>query len=511
MTRYRERRLRVLPIAVALSLGLLAGGCGTRVSHDEVLAGAGSETVALDPSTIAALRQPAQNSGVPSESVAPQAGSSAGQPAKGHALSGIPAGAGAPVPAMHTNAQPASAPSENQPTARPPDATKSTSGIAHSSPKGVTPACTGHEVPIAVGQVGHFSGVLGPLTAGARTGLAVWAQAVNAQGGVVCHRIELYSVDDGTDPARTSAAVGQLVNDKHVVALVAAFSPISAAALKQSAEQYRIPVVGGDGAALQWNQSPYLFPQGASLITRIYMAIHQPVEAGLKRMGLLYCVENTTCTTLDKLVEKDGLGKQAGTDIVYSAPVSLAQPDYTAQCQNAKNAGADVLGVAMDGSAISRLIRSCGAIGYRPAIATDSLLISAGQAADPGLRRNGVYSTNIDAPWMLSDTPGQRAYQSAMHTYAPQFALDGASILAWTSGKLFEAALAHIPHAGAEIPTSATVESGLGRIHNETLDGLTPPLTFLAGKPAPQTRCLYYTRLDQRGWTAPRKSTPVCY
>ena len=45
---------------------------------------------------------------------------------------------------------------------------------------------------------------------------------------------------------------------------------------------------------------------------------------------------------------------------------------------------------------------------------------------------------------MLSDTPGQRAYQSGMHAYAPDAQLDADSIEAWTSGRLFQAAMSHL-------------------------------------------------------------------
>jgi branched-chain amino acid transport system substrate-binding protein len=361
-----------------------------------------------------------------------------------------------------------------------------------------------------LGQIGHFSGVVGPLTQGARVGLAVWAQDVNARGGLDCHPVQLFQLDDGADPSRTAANIAALVTDKHVGAIVASFSALAVAAVKQGAEKYHVPVIGGDLAGFEWNESPFLFPQGASLRTRAYVELHQAVAAGFPKMGLLYCVETPGCTTLHKVVETDGVAKEAGAVVVYSSPVSIAATDYTAQCQNAKNAGAQAMGVAMDGASISRLIRSCEAIGFRPPIATDSFLISTEQAADPGLRRNTVLSGNVTAPWMLSDTPGQRAYQAAMKRYAPGYTLDSSSILAWTSGKLAETAIDTLPPT-AQAPTSAQIIGGLGQVHNEKLGGLSPGITFKAGQPAPPGRCMYYTRLDEHGWSAPRGSTPVCY
>jgi branched-chain amino acid transport system substrate-binding protein len=265
--------------------------------------------------------------------------------------------------------------------------------------------CTATGPPIRLGQVGSFSGVLGPVNAGGRTGLSVWVSAVNAHGGIDCHPVQLFVVDDGADPARTAAAVQDLVETKKVLALVATFTTLTEAALKDAAEKYKVPVVGGDVIGFEWNSSPYMFPEGAGFRDLAFGLLKQAADAGLPKFGLLYCVETPTCTTLDGLVEKEA--KEAGATVVSSQPVSITQIDYTAQCQNAKNAGAQVFGVAADGASISRLVRSCDAIGYRPPIVTGAAILSPGNATDPGIRRDTLLSASIVAPWMLSDTGGQ--------------------------------------------------------------------------------------------------------
>lgn len=479
-------------VGVLLGLTLLAG-CGGRVGAGEVLAGAGGGTltVQLPEGTLPQRVAPA----APAASVARASADTPtttgidvpGATAARQQSAGSVAKDGRAKPAARTQQAPKAAP-------RP---------AAAAAPKRCTPGLA----PLRIGQVGHFSGILGPLTGPARTGLAAWAKDVNARGGIGCRPVQLFVVDDAADAGRTASLVGGLVNDKKVVALVAAFSPLTSAALAQAAARHKVPVVGGDVASYEWHESPWLFPQGGGLRTRPYGVIKQAVEDGLTKFALLYCVENPSCTTLAQTLEKEKTVEKAGGQVVSSSPVSLVAPDYTAQCQNAKNAGATALGVAMDGSAINRLLRSCEAIGFRPPIVTDSLLISAANAKDPLLRRNGVISVNITAPWMLEDTPGQRAYRAAMGTYAPSAPLDSGSILAWTSGKLFEKALGE-----KEIgePTSTGVVAAMGRIRAETLEGLTPPLSFRPGQPAVETPCLYYTRLDEKGWSAPRGSKPVC-
>jgi branched-chain amino acid transport system substrate-binding protein len=503
-------------VVVALVALSALTGCGTRQSAAEVLAaqGGAAVTVALPPGVLGAATAgaPAAVAGNGAGATAPlgasssragavATGSTAATSTTGAARTGGSIGRAAATGAVTTRSATGSRAGGTAAT-EPAPSDAATAAAPTTCPAGAA--------PLKLGQIGHFSGVVGPLTQGARIGLSVWASDVNARGGINCHPVQLFQMDDGADPSRTAANIADLVNDKHVSAIVASFSALAPAAVKQGAEKYKVPVIGGDLAAFEWNSSPYLFPEGASLTTRAYTELHQAVAAGFPKMGLLYCVETPSCTTLHKVVETDGVAKQAGVTVVYSTPVSIAATDYTAQCQNAKNAGAQSIGVAMDGASISRLVRSCDALGFRPPIATDALLISNEQAADPGLRRNTVLSANVTAPWMLSDTPGQRAYQAAMKHYAPGYTLDSSSIIAWTCGKLAEAAIAKLPVTTAA-PTSAQIVGGLGQLHNEKLGGLSPGITFRAGQPAPQGRCMYYTRLDEHGWSAPRGSTPVCY
>ncbi|MGQ0847478.1 MAG: hypothetical protein ACT4QF_25450 [Sporichthyaceae bacterium] len=89
---------------------------------------------------------------------------------------------------------------------------------------------------------------------------------------------------------------------------------------------------------------------------------------------------------------------------------------------------------------------------------------------------------------------------------------DGASILTFVAAKLFEAVVATVADRAATEPvTSALVLAGLGKIRNETLGGLTGPLTFAPGQQrAVSNGCVFYQLLDERGWSAPRGTKPVC-
>ncbi|HUR73601.1 MAG TPA: ABC transporter substrate-binding protein, partial [Sporichthya sp.] len=382
-------------------------------------------------------------------------------------------------------------------------------GTAPGSP-GTTPAaCTTPGAPLSVGQIGSFSGVFGPLTGTARTAFAIWVQHVNARGGLACHPIELHSYDDGGDPSRGSALVGELVTKFKIQALVAMMSlalPGEVGAIQNS----KLPVVGGDMVSDPWFTHPQFFPQGGGLEAIVDGALKQAVDDGKTVHGLLYCVEVGVCGTVAKMLPERA--KVVGAKVVYSSPVSLTQTDFTAQCQNAKNAGVQAFGMAVDGSAIARVARSCAALNYFPQFVTGGGVVSSAQAKDPGIRKNTMSTASSNAPWMLTDNPGQKEYLEALNRYAPGMETDGPSMIAWAAGKLLEATIERLGDGARSAPiTTANIYTGLGKIKNETLDGLSPPITFSPGqKAAPEIHCVYFELDSEKGWSAPHGSTPIC-
>jgi branched-chain amino acid transport system substrate-binding protein len=473
------RRIAALAVVAALVLT----GCGTRASEDEVRAGAGGGPVTLDQRSIDEVR------------AATEAGQVVGAPAP----PGAPADAGAKT-APGTVTQPGtSAAPVNTPTRQ---------GTG-SAPAATAGACTTPGAPLSIGQIGSFSGVFGPLTGTARTALAIWAKRINDQGGLACHPIELHAADDGADPSRGSALVGEMVTKYKVQALVGLVT-LALPGMVGAIEKSKLPVVGGDMVSDPWFTNPQFFPQGAGLEAIVTGALRQAVEDGRTVHGLLYCVESPTCTEVAQMLPERA--KDVGARVVYSSPVSLTQTDFTAQCQNAKNAGVEAFGMAVDGSGIARVARSCAALNYFPQFVTGGNIVSAAQAKDPGIRKNTMSTATSNAPWMLTDTPGQKEYAEALARYAPGMGTDGPSMMAWASGKLFEAAADRLGASARNAPiTAADIYTGLGRIKNETLGGLSPPITFNAGqKAAPQVHCVYLELDSEKGWTAPYGSKPVC-
>jgi branched-chain amino acid transport system substrate-binding protein len=346
--------------------------------------------------------------------------------------------------------------------------------------------------------------------AGAKVGLPVWVAATNAKGGVACHPVRLVQADDASDASKSNAAVRDLVQNKHAIALVGSAVPISIAGFRQGVESLKVPAVGGDSLNPDWNESPMLFPQGTTFSATIIGAAKANADKGKKRIGLVYCVEASNCTDAYQVLKNGGAAK-AGAQVVYQSQISITATDYSAQCQGAKSAKADQLLLAMDGSAIQRFLRSCAALQYYPAVATSAIATGSVVSDDPNARKATVAVGHIVVPWMRTDTPAQQAYAAAMKEYAPDTPSDGSTSQAWVAGEMFRYAIESLGAEAGGTITTALVLKGLANIKHQTFGGLTTPVTFVAGEAhAPENNCYFPVTLGGGGWTAPT-SKATCF
>ena len=82
----------------------------------------------------------------------------------------------------------------------------------------------------------------------------------------------------------------------------------------------------------------------------------------------------------------------------------------------------------------------------------------------------------------------------------------GTAPTGWTAGKLFERATANV---AGPITTQSVLE-GLWSIKDETLGGLTQPLTFSQGRAAEKTSCWFTITIERRAWTSPDQFKRQC-
>ena len=257
-------------------------------------------------------------------------------------------------------------------------------------------------------------------------------------------------------------------------------------------------MIGSDGAGGWFYDSPVYFPQaphGESLMeTMLDGYAAQTVPKGLKRVAIVTCVEASACTEGDRIWTRDAA--KVGFEVVYKARVSITQPDYTAECLSAQRANAQVFATALDAASIARLARSCLRQGYRPVIGIGSANASPYHTKEPGLQ-NAVVGGIPHYPWFLTDTPAIREFRQAVEEAGLE-PLSGYE-LGWASAKLFELLVPDVP---GEVTASAVL-ARRGLVRDETLGGLTMPLTFEAGKNAQPRTCGYLVAIENERFVSP--------
>jgi branched-chain amino acid transport system substrate-binding protein len=350
-----------------------------------------------------------------------------------------------------------------------------------------------------IGNVSTTSGPIGSSVRPAVEALQVWVRAVNSRGGINGHLVKLVTADDGADPARHRAQVQEMVQRDHVIAFIANQAPFTEAQSVDYHNQVGVPVIGGEGSGQFFYESPMHFPAFPHEVALFKLWLASParqlVPEGKTKLATLTCQEATACEGADTTWRK--YAEEVGFQLVYRARSSIAQPDYTAECLNAKSAGAEVLVISMDGNSVSRIITSCSRQGYQPTYAIPS------HAANPSLLDfpdfEGAAITSQTFQWFAGDTPARAEFQKAMVRYRPGVPMAGSHSLGWTAAKLFERAAADMP----EPPAAAAVLEGLWRIHGDDLGGLTYDLTFNRGQPREQRVCWYEVRVRQGRYVAP--------
>jgi branched-chain amino acid transport system substrate-binding protein len=377
-------------------------------------------------------------------------------------------------------------------------------------PKPATPATPSNATrsPVKLGSVGTLSGPLGKPALAILSGVQIWQQHINSAGGVNGHPVTLVVADDGGDPARHRALHQKLVEQDHVLAFVQNFEVISRnKATIDYLNAKRIPVIGGEGSGDHYYQSPMYFPQAAAgdtiLYTSIAGAAQYTVAKGKTKYGMLVCQEAQLCKDGERVWTE--AAPKLGVQIVYTGRGSLAQPDFTAQCLAARNAGVEVLLLILDPNSILRMLASCSRQGYSPILGLTGSEVEDQMRNDPNM--DGALAMSSVFPYFQVGTPATDQFQAAMAKFAPQQARGVGPATGWTTGKLFEKVAA----AMAEPPTTEAILRGLWSLRDDTLGGLTQPLTFREGQNSPRDpACWFAMQVSNKKWVSPDGFQPHC-
>jgi branched-chain amino acid transport system substrate-binding protein len=346
---------------------------------------------------------------------------------------------------------------------------------------------------LVIGNVGQYSGPFGPAYQHGSNGLVAWTKWVNAHGGINGHPVRVVVKNDEGDAAKSIAAVKDLVENEHVLALVGNNAGGTDAAWKAYVEEKKIPVIGGLTTTAQYKNSPMFFAGTSNQIGFVTSEINSAKLAGGTKLATVVCGEQAACK--EGIAIFESIAAKIPIPFVGGQTVSGAAPSFAAQCIALKGQGADVVVMNIAGPTVERMLKDCAQQNYKPKyVFTGGTFLNSFISADT----EGSVITS-GAPLWFGDQPAHKDWVDALKQYT-DFAPDGFSSRTWQAGEMFKAAAKNVPDA----PTSADILKGLYAFKDETLGGWSAKLNFKEGVPNdPIGACDFIAVIKGGALTAP--------
>jgi branched-chain amino acid transport system substrate-binding protein len=377
----------------------------------------------------------------------------------------------------------------------------SASGSANSAPAGTTTGAA----PFVVGAMGTFTGVASGSTADAKVVFQDWVDATNASGGINGHPIKAIILDDQNSPSTAVTNATQLVQQDHVQ-VIFDLSDNLESTWEKVVDSAKVPVLGQSESAVL-GTDPDFYSTGTTVGPLIWGELKAASLAKVSKIGALYCAEIASCAETVPLFTS--LGPTVGVSLAYSAKVSSTASSYTAQCLGSKDAGATGVTIGAASDVALRVAESCAAQGYKP-----TYVSTAGEMTTPWLSQSavdGAVGNTQDVPWFDDSIPATQAMQAAFAKYSPSLtsgaAFGATATIGWAAGTVF----ATVAKTANLTPSSSQTEviAALDTVKDNTFGGITPPLTYTAGKAA-QVPCSFVAGIRNGKWTEPDGLKTIC-
>jgi branched-chain amino acid transport system substrate-binding protein len=376
-------------------------------------------------------------------------------------------------------------------------------GLGNQAPAG---AASGS--PITIGVICSCTGPLGPGIKPEPTGIQAYASYINAHGGIAGHPVSVIVKDDTSTPTTAISQVQQLITQSHITVLVDDSQVDTDFA--SYVDSQHIPVIGGSSDSDLFLTDPNWFTPGATVDSYFIAYMKAAKKIGAKTVGQMYCAESPVC---QQGVPSFKANAQAlGLKVGMTDEISYSAPNYDAECVAAKQAGVGLLNVADASFVAERVAANCTQQGYNPYYVAGGAAIAVNFPTLPGLK-TGFIGFEEDIPYFATSIPGVKTYVTAMKKYAPATLTNSnyseGVIQNWISGLLMAKAIESAGATSGKAVTPATVYKGLYALHDETLGGMTPSLTFKKGQPT-QVHCWFWIKAVNGKFTTPYGLTPAC-
>jgi branched-chain amino acid transport system substrate-binding protein len=281
-------------------------------------------------------------------------------------------------------------------------------------------------------RIGFTSEQTGPLAiAGKQWLLAakIWADDVNAKGGLLGRKVALVYYDDQSDPSLVPGIYSKLLDVDHVDLVVTQGTNMATPALPTIIQHHMVALVG---FALALNDKfhydrffqtmPY-GPDGKDSITHGFFAAAMTLDPKPKTVALLGADSDFSLAGIDGAREQ---AKKLGLKIVYDRKYPPATMDFAPIIQSLKAANAEVVCVASYASETSGILRAVSEIGFSARLFGGAMVGPqiGSLKAQLGEKLNGLVTYDLYVPEPTMDFPGIRAFLAKYQALAPAAGTD---------------------------------------------------------------------------------------
>lgn len=275
--------------------------------------------------------------------------------------------------------------------------------------------CNKKSDEIKIGVYGPFSGGSAPMGVSMRNGVKIAVEEINAAGGVLGKKLAIVDRDDEAKNERGGQIMQELLDKEGVVAVLGPANTGVANASTQYTNQKKIPQIINIAAGAKVNEffatnpENYIFRIAANDDIQSKVIVGQALKRGAKRPALLCDDTNYGQNGREKM---EAVLAAAGVKPVYVGKFKLKDSDMTAQLQEAKAAGADVILAYGIGPELAAVSNSMDRISWKVPMIGSWTLSMSNYTTNAGKNGNGTMmpQTFIES---VATTPKQQTFLKA--------------------------------------------------------------------------------------------------
>jgi ABC-type branched-subunit amino acid transport system substrate-binding protein len=229
---------------------------------------------------------------------------------------------------------------------------------------------------ILVGQWGPLTGPAAPWGAIAR-GTQAYFEMINEEGGIHGRKLKLLIRDDAYQPARTKAAVMELIEKEGVFAFVGGAGTSTGMAVKDILASKKIPWIGPASGSSQWAKNPgrYLFSLFPTYETEGKALVRYLMDTA-KKEKLAFFYQNDDYGKEGLAGAKAELEKR-GKNLVAEVSVEMTDQDLSSHVLKLKQAKPDAVILFLLPKQAAITLGTAAKLNFKPLWATSSTLSDA--------------------------------------------------------------------------------------------------------------------------------------